>query len=115
MNRFRLIIGVALGLLVTLGLFILMPALIETADRALDESEKRRIADILMPELEITENDKEEKPEPPPDPHQPPPDMPEPYTEKPDVDPGALNLSTRTAVEAQITGARGLGRSDEAQ
>lgn len=112
MNRLRLIIGVALGLLVTLGLFILMPALIETADKSLDETEKRRIADILMPERQITENIKETKPEPPPDPDQPPPDMPQPDLDTPDVDPGALNLSPRMRVDPQIGGAGGLGGSD---
>ena len=112
MNRFRLIIGIALGLLVTAGLFILMPALIETGDAKLDETEKRRIADIAMPEREITENVKEQKPEPPPEAEQPPPDMVQPEITNPDVNPDALNMSPRMQVELSGLGGSGLGGSD---
>ena len=112
MNRLRLIIGIVLGFLVTVGLFILMPALIETGDAKLDETEKRRIADISMPEREITENIKENKPEPPPDVEQPPPDMVQPDIANPDVNPDALNMSPRMQVDLSGLGGSGLGGSD---
>lgn len=106
MNRLRLIIGAALAFVVTTALFVIMPTLIETADKALDEKPSTRIADIQMPETEITENVKEDPPEKPDEPDEPPPDMDQPDVDNPEVE-NAVNMSP--GMDLELAGASGSG------
>jgi len=112
MNYVRLLIGALLGVVVTLVLFILMPTLIETANKELDDSESTRIADIVMPEREIEERVKEEKPEKPKDPEEPPPDLDQPDIQDVEVNPGAVNMAPSQRVDIQLAGGTGLGGAD---
>lgn len=111
MNYIRLIIGALLALAVTAFLFVLMPTLIETADKTLDEKPAQRIADITMPEREITANVDEVKPEKPEDPEEPPPDLEQPQIDDVDVSPDAVNISPTARVDVKI-GAGGFGSAD---
>ncbi|MDX9874646.1 MAG: TonB family protein [Spongiibacteraceae bacterium] len=86
MNLGRLIISAALAFVVTALLFILMPALIETADKSLDERPRTKLADIFMPQTEIETRVDEVKPEKPAEPDQPPPDLVQPDLSNPDID-----------------------------
>lgn len=112
MNKLRLIIGAALAFVVTAALFVIMPTLIETADKTLDESKKTRIADIQMPERKIDEQLKEVKPDKPEDPEEPPPDLEQPEMDNPDINPEAVNVSPRMQVELSGLSGAGLGGSD---
>lgn len=112
MNKLRLIIGAALAFVVTAALFVIMPTLIETADKTLDESTKTRIADIQMPERKIEEQLKEVKPDKPEDPEEPPPDLEQPEMDNPDINPEAVNMSPRMQVELSGLSGTGLGGSD---
>ncbi|HUH36969.1 MAG TPA: energy transducer TonB [Spongiibacteraceae bacterium] len=112
MNNLRLLIGGALALLVTFGLFVLMPTLIETADKTLDETKHQRIADIVMPEREIETNLKEVKPEKPEDPEEPPPELDQPDFADPDISPDAVNIAPSARVDINIGTGVGLGSTD---
>jgi len=111
MNYLRLLIGAGLGFIVTFGLFLLMPTLIENADKSLDEDKLRKIADITMPEREIEANVDQKKPEKPEDPEEPPPDLDQPDIEDVDIDPNAVNMSPSTNVDVNI-GTGGFGGTD---
>jgi protein TonB len=111
MNYLRLLIGAGLGFVVTFLLFLLMPTLIENADKTLDEDKARKIADITMPDVKIEANLDQKKPEKPEDPEEPPPDLDQPDIEDVDIDPNAINMSPATNVEVSI-GTGGFGGSD---
>lgn len=111
MNYIRLIIGAALAFVVTAFLFVLMPMLIESADKKLDETKTRKIADISMPEREIDVNTKEVKPDKPEDPEEPPPEMEQPDLDV-EVSPDAVNMSPQTNVSVDIGLGSGLGSAD---
>lgn len=111
MNYLRLLIGAILGFIVTFVLFFIMPKLIENADKTLDETATRKIADITMPEREIEANLDQKKPEKPDDPEEPPPDLDQPDIEDVDIDPNAVNMSPTTNVDLKI-GTGGFGGND---
>ncbi len=110
MNRLRLLIGGALAFVVTFGLFVLMPTLIETADKTLDESKRTKLADITMPDREIDTNI-DKKPDKPPEPEQPPPDLDQPEMEDINPDVEAVNMAPQQTVELAVAGG-GLAASD---
>ena len=67
----RLLVGVLVGGIVTLGLFWVMQYLIATADRSLDEAERGALVDFVrVKRAEIVERRrvKPKKPPPPPSP-----------------------------------------------
>ena len=104
MNRLRLLIGAALGFVVTAALFVLMPTLIETANKSLDEKPATRIADIDMPDRDI-ETNVDRKPDKPPEPEQPPPDMEQP--EMDDVNPDVEAVNMAPSQQISLTNAQG--------
>lgn len=110
MNRFRLLIGAALAFVVTAALFVLMPTLIETADKSLDEKPRQKLADIHMPDREIDTNINK-KPEKPPEPEEPPPDMEPQEMEdiNPDIEP--VNVTPTQGLDVSASGT-GLSPSD---
>lgn len=112
MNFIRALIGAALAIITTVGLFYLMPLLIEMADTKIDEKPAQKIADITMPEREIETNLKEDKPDKPDDPEEPPPDLEQPEVEDVDIDPGAVNMSPQIRAEVSI-GLGGLSADGE--
>ena len=94
----RLLIGAALAFLVTATLFIIMPYLIEIADKTLDEKPRTKLADIQMPDTKI-ETMKDSKPDKPKQPDEPPPDMEQPEME--DINPNldVVNMTPTQAVD----------------
>ena len=112
MNLIRVIIGAALALVVTIGLFYLMPLLIAMAETRIDDEKTAKIADITMPEREIETNLKENKPDKPDDPEEPPPDIDQPEVDDVEVNPDALNMSPQVSADVNIGLGSGLGGSD---
>lgn len=111
MNYIRLIIGAGLAFVVTAFLFVLMPTLIENADKKLDDSKSRKIADITMPDADIDVNIKEVKPDKPEDPEEPPPEMEQPDMDV-EVSPDAVNMTPQVSASVDIGLGAGLGGQD---
>ena len=106
----RLLIGAAVAFVVTAALFIIMPYLIETADKTLDEKPRTKLADIQMPDTDIDVR-KDSKPEKPKVPDEPPPDMEQPEMDDPNPDLDVVNMSPTQSL--QLTNATGgLSASD---
>lgn len=112
MNFIRLIVGAVLGFLVTVMLFVMMPTLIEMADKTLDESKTRKITDITMPDTEITTNLKEAKPDKPEDPEEPPPELDQPKMDDVDINPDAVNMTPQGKVDLSISIGLGVSGAD---
>ncbi|MFA7555967.1 MAG: energy transducer TonB [Spongiibacteraceae bacterium] len=112
MNYLRALFAAALAALVTVGLFYLMPLLIEMADKTFDDKPATKIADITMPDREIETKLKEVKPEKPDDPEEPPPDLDQPDLDDVDVNPDAVNMSPQISADVNIGMGNGLGGAD---
>jgi len=93
MNYIRLLLCAGFGFAITAVLFVIMPTLIEMADKGLDDKKAVKLSDISMPDTKITENLKDVKPEKPDDPEEPPPELEPQETEEFEVDPNAVNMS----------------------
>jgi protein TonB len=112
MNFIRLIVGAVLGFIVTVLLFVMMPTLIEMADKSLDESDIRKIADITMPDTKIDVNIKDVKPDKPEDPEETPPELDQPKIEDVDINPDAVNMTPQGKVDLSINLGMGVGGAD---
>ena len=112
MPLFRVATGITLGLAVTIALFLLMPALIKSADYVLNEADVARIVDITMPEREIQANLKEVKPEKPEEPEEPPPELEPQELDDLDADPEALNMAPMASMDLSLNVGVGIGSSD---
>lgn len=97
----RIVFGALLALPVAGGLFFLMQYLIATANPDIDEEERTRLADIVMPERDIDTNVEQKKPEKIEDPEEPPPDMDTPDMDT-DVDTNAVNTAPRSTLDINI-------------
>lgn len=106
----RIVFGALLALPVAGGLFFLMQYLIATANPDIDEEERTRLADIVMPERDIDTNVEQKKPEKIEDPEEPPPDMDTPDMDT-EVDANAVNTAPRSSVEIDIASS-GMGSGD---
>ncbi|MGK0441223.1 MAG: protein TonB [Pseudohongiellaceae bacterium] len=113
MNIVRLTIGAALGFIVTGILFVIMPTLIEMADKSLDESNIQRIDDITMPDTDINVNLADVKPPKPAEPEEPPPEMAQPDVSDVDISPDALNMTPQASVVIDIGSGFGGGGDGE--
>ncbi len=111
MNRLRLLIGAALGFVVTAILFVIMPTLIESADKSLDEKPATRLADITMPDRQI-ETRVDAKPDKPAEPEQPPPPMDSPEIEDVNPDMDAVDMTPQAKLDIAGPGGSGLSASD---
>ena len=110
MKSIRILIGAGLAFLVTAALFIIMPYLIETADKTLDEKPRTKLADIQMPDTKI-ETRKDSKPDKPQQPEEPPPDMEQPEMEDVNPDMEVVNMAPQQSLQMTNT-AGGLSASD---
>lgn len=106
----RIVFGALLALPVAGGLFFLMQYLIATANPDIDEEERTRLADIVMPERDIDTNVEQKKPDKIEDPEEPPPDLDTPDMDA-DVDTNAVNTAPRSSVEINIASS-GMGSGD---
>lgn len=112
MNYLRVLLAAGLAALVTIGLFYIMPLLIEMADKSLDDSNITKIADITMPDRDIETNVKEAKPDKPDDPEQPPPDLAQPQVDNMDINPEAINMTPQVTADINIGMGSGIGGGD---
>src|SRR5690625_4357793 len=107
----RLALCGIIGLAFTFGLLILMHALIESGEPAVEEREAVRIADIWQPEREITEFVREDKPERPDEPEEPPPELP-PQEADIDFNPEAVSVAAPVTANIQIGLGGGFAREE---
>jgi len=106
----RFIIGAALGLVVTLFLFWFMQYMIETADRALDESSRGSLVDFVRVQRDETIERRQVKPKKPPPPDAPPPQPPTPQLDS--LDPTAEKIAISAVpvtTDIEMTGGFSLG------
>jgi len=108
----RLALCGIIGLAFTFGLLILMHALIESGEPAVEEREAVRIADIWQPEREITEFVREDKPERPDEPEEPPPELP-PQEADIDFNPEAVSVAAPVTANIQIGLGGGFARDSD--
>ena len=106
----RLVIGLALGLVVTLFLFWFMQFMIETADRSLDESGRGSMIDFVRVQRDETIQRRQLKPKKPPPPEAPPQQPPTPKLDN--LDPSAEKISISAVpvtTDIEMTGGFSLG------
>ena len=94
----RLLLGAALGLAVTAGLFWTMSYLIKSTDANLDESGMSNIVDFVRLKRDESIQRRQLKPEKPPPPEAPPPQPPTPQLDS--LDPNAEKIAI-SAVPAE--------------
>ena len=109
-NLARLLLGALLAIPVAGGLFFIMQYLIATADPQIDDTKRRKLADIHMPEREIDTNVKEVKPDKVEDPEEPPPDLDTPDLDM-DMDVEVVNTAPQASVDVSIN-ATGMSSGD---
>ena len=109
MNK-RLLLAVLLAAGVTFGLFGLMVSLIESGDKELDDKPQANLAEILMPDREISDNTKDNKPKKP-EKDEPPPDVPQPEMDDIDMDNAIEVASPNMGADLDI-GLNGVSASD---
>ena len=106
----RLVIGLALGLVVTLFLFWFMQFMIETADRSLDESGRGSMVDFVRIQRDESIQRRQLKPKKPPPPETPPPQPPTPQLDN--LDPTAEKIAIAAVpvtTDIEMTGGFSLG------
>ena len=106
----RLVIGLALGLVVTLFLFWFMQFMIETADRSLDEGGRGSMVDFVRVQRDETIQRRQLKPKKPPPPEAPPQQPPTPKLDN--LDPSAEKISISAVpvtTDIEMTGGFSLG------
>lgn len=106
----RLLIGLALGLVVTLFLFWFMQYMIETADRTLDEANRGSLVDFVRVRRDEEIERRQLKPEKPPPPEAPPPQPPTPQLEN--LDPTAEKIAISAVpvtTDIEMSGGFSLG------
>lgn len=112
----RLVIGVALGVLVTTGLLWTMQYLIKIGDRSLNEGGSMHVVDFVRVKRSEQVQRRELKPEKPPQPEKPPETPPTPRLD--DVNASADKIAISQApveTEIELTGAGfslGVGEGD---
>lgn len=112
MKRFLAALVVAFA--VTAGLFYLMQSLIAGGEGAMSEPPKGSVLDFVRVKPEEVVQEKERKPQRPPEPEQPPPDMPQPQMQSDVVenDGAGLDFSTDVQADTNLSGGVGLDTSD---
>ncbi|MDX1460196.1 MAG: energy transducer TonB [Xanthomonadales bacterium] len=109
-NLPRLLIGLAIGLVITLFLFWMMQYMIETADRTLDESSRGSLVDFVRVRRNEEIQRRQLKPEKPPPPEAPPPQPPTPQLDN--LDPTAEKIAISAGpveTEIEMSGGFSLG------
>jgi len=113
---FRVITGIVFGLAITSALFWVMPYMIETTDRQLDESDSTMLVDFVRLRRDETVHRRELKPRKPLPPQSPPPLPSTPQFES--LNPNAETIAisaTPAETDIEISGAGfslGVGEGD---
>ena len=109
-NYVRLSIGIAIGLVVTAGLFWFMQYLIVTADRELNEGASGHLIDFVRLKRDESIQRRQLKPKKPPPPDAPPPQPPTPQLEN--LNPNAEKIAISAApveTDIEMSGGFSLG------
>ena len=109
-NSIRLVIGVAVGLMVTAGLFWMMQYLIEIADRELNEGDAGHLVDFVRLKRDETIERRQLKPKKPPPPESAPPQPPTPQLEN--LNPNAEKIAISAVpvdTDIEMSGGFSLG------
>ena len=109
----RYIVGDVAGTVVTLGLFLLMQALIDSDKSALTEGPKIDITDFVRVDEDEDLEIKKRKPDPPPPPDEPPPDLPTPTFDSSDVSQGVDIGAVAVDVDLNVGGIGGFTQDGE--
>ncbi len=107
----RFSLSVLVGLIVTLGLFYLMQALIQGADSALSEDKIGNLVDFVRIKQDQDLQTKQRKPKKPPPPDEPPPETP-PKNFDVNVDKQAFTMANMNMNVGLKIGGGGFGISD---
>lgn len=110
----RILYVIPQAALVTGLLLVLMVSLIEFADKELDKTERVKLPDILMPDVEMTVQRIVQKPEKPQIDETPPPDIPEQDFDQIDGDAAVSDVGSPGKIKAKmdLTMGAGLSASD---
>ena len=114
-NSIRLVVGIAVGLVVTAGLFWMMQYLIEIADRELNEGDAGHLVDFVRLKRDETIERRQLKPKKPPPPESAPPQPPTPQLEN--LNPNAEKIAisavpVETDIEMSGGFSLGVGEGD---
>lgn len=107
----RLSLSTVVGVFVTLALFYLMQALIQSADSALTEEKSGTLVDFVRIKQNQDLQTKDRKPRKPPPPDEPPPDVP-PQKFNVAVDKAGFSMTGMDAIVNIDIGSGGFGISD---
>ncbi|WP_404409839.1 energy transducer TonB [Pseudidiomarina marina] len=110
----RVLLALVAAFAITAGLFYLMQSLIVGGEGAMSEPPKGSVLDFVRVKPEEVVQQKERKPQRPPEPEQPPPDMPQPQmqNESVDADAGGFDFSAEIQADTSLSGGVGLDTSD---
>lgn len=98
----RLLIGAALAVVITFGLYLLMAELVAAGREAMTEGQQGRIVDFVRIAQEQELQTEDRKPEKPDKPEAPPPDAPPPEARTQDPTAGSVNIG-RMDVDPSLT------------
>lgn len=110
----RLLLALVAAFAITAGLFYLMQSLIAGGEGAMSEPPKGSVLDFVRVKPEEQVQQKERKPQRPPEPEQPPPDMPQPQMQSDvaDTDASGFDFSAEVQADTSLAGGVGLDTSD---
>lgn len=115
-NVTRLVIGLILGLAITLSLFWVMQYLIATADRTLNEDAAGSLVDFVRVKRDESVKQRQLKPKKPPPPDAPPPQPPTPQLESLNANAEKIAISdVPVETDIEMTGggfSLGVGEGD---
>jgi protein TonB len=115
-NIFRVIAGIAFGLVITLALFWMMPYMIETTDHQLDKTGSTNLVDFVRLRRDEVIHRREIKPRKPPPPQSPPPLPSAPQFDSLNASAEAIAISAAPAeTDIEISGggfSLGVGEGD---
>jgi protein TonB len=115
-NITRLVIGLILGLAITLSLFWVMQYLIATADRTLNEDSAGSLVDFVRVKRDESVKQRQLKPKKPPPPDAPPPQPPTPQLESLNANAEKIAISdVPVETDIEMTGggfSLGVGEGD---
>lgn len=110
----RYLMGLALSVLVTLGLLWSMQALIAGGQKALTDAPRGNVLDFIRLKKEQELVKKERKPQKPAKPKEPPPAMAQPKMQQSNPNANAIstNFAANIAADVGLSGGLSLGRGD---
>lgn len=110
----RFLAALAVAAIVTLGLFYLMQSFITGGEGAMTEPPKGSVLDFVRVKPEEVVQEKERKPQRPPEPEQPPEDLPQPQMDSSELTPGegSYDFSAVAQADTGLSGGMNLDTSD---